>query len=946
MSELASFPSLHFSPPLAALAEPLSPLSHSSLSLSCSSSSSSRSPQRSSPARPPPHPPSLPTAARASAAQQSLQTAEQQREETGREERGGGAKRATRLLDEESNDGLQAQQHAQHGDTVTGATLAAIGRRWDELLQHNRTLQEENWRLRHRLRLLEEQHSLDGGYHAQSYAAAQERQSAPPSPPPAASVAVPFQPVSAASSSQFQHGDDDKAGDAIRVEYAVEEDGQKRDGSSESQDSSEAVFRILLGDTRHAEMSGRRGETDAQPSLVVAHAPISTTNAAAVPAEPRSSVAREAGLAVEEFKAVSAAQSISDADRLLLEMDEDEPLHHIDVHEPFSGTTSRHERKQIRAEDPFATQAVSQPPPHLNQQSPPQPHVLTNEDVRARLADARQERKQANDLYSANQLQPAISHYNLADQILAALPVTEAVTNELHLLLASRAPAYIKLPDPVLALADAERLMAIKPQWWKSFALKARSLAALHRMDEAQDTFDAGLRCDLSSEERDRLLEKKTGFERKWQRFKADHQKTTAGQTARFQPSSPIPSSETSTASTASLTSNKTVISSSSTASTSGTTRTAPVLLPPSSLDAYYAHPHPEAQHAARLPPLPEQPEDDSTQQPPHTSQPNSPVPPTPTKLSAQLYSVLPRVTMEGLRDLLGDDGLMMAEEWVEAVHAIKVKRDEDDVETGAAVVLVQAKCKSWRPHDRSGRKRKRAAITSGGDGGDRAAESGVEGDRSSSTSSMLDVRIRFQGNRVTEWSCTCYQPHVDNFPQSTQQQTDAEDDEMAESVTPGLAHAKGEYVDNVNHDLIPCKHVGAALLLVRKKQSHTTTTPPSSSPAATLYVHPSHALPAAVTATLPSLASQYASLTVNQLRQLLELNSDKVTGVKEELAQRCVEGRVRGVLPACDRCGGRRYYANSNVHCRGVFDVNRKRRVPCYLHWPEQAVPRRPWKE
>ena len=651
--------------------------------------------------------------------------------------------------------------------------------------------------------------------------------------------------------------------------------------------------------------------------------------------------------------------SISAADRLLLEMDEDERHQDVDAIEPYSKATSRSERKQRHGDDPFATQAMSQqPPPQPTQPTPqlqPQQHIPANEEyVRHRLAAARQERKQANELYSNNQLQQAIEHYNSADSILAALPATEAVNNELHLLLASRAPVFIKLPEPVLALADAERLTAVKPQWWKSFALKARSLAALHRFDEAHAAFEAGLQCDLNGDERSKLLEKKADFERKWQRFSADTERratalksthsTTA--TARTPPASPIPSSATSTTSAStsasSSTSNRTAMSSSS---TEATTNTARIALPPSSFDAYYSHPPLQApQDAMRLSPLHEQTEDDQMPQPPHSPILSTPLPPTPTKQSAQPYALIPRVTMEGLRDLLGDDGLIMSEEWVEAVHAIKVRREADNAQTGAAVVLVQAKCKPQHPHDRWGHKRRRTAATADGDAGGGETESGVDHD--SRSLSLLDVHIRFDANRVTEWSCACYQPHTDQVPHSTQPPNDTADESLADAPTTASTHTESQRAAQWNHELIPCKHVGATLLLVRKKQATNSTTPPSSSPAATLFVHPSHALPAAVNAALSTLASEYASMTVSQLRQLLQLNADKVTGVKEELVQRCVEGRVRGVLPACDRCGGRRYYANGYVHCRGKFDVDRKRREPCLLYWPEQAVLRRPWRE
>jgi len=48
-----------------------------------------------------------------------------------------------------------------------------------------------------------------------------------------------------------------------------------------------------------------------------------------------------------------------------------------------------------------------------------------------------------------------------------------------------------------------------------------------------------------------------------------------------------------------------------------------------------------------------------------------------------------------------------------------------------------------------------------------------------------------------------------------------------------------------------------------------------------------------------------YAALSGDKLKAMLELNAQKKSGTKDELIERCVDGKLYGALPRCLDCGG-----------------------------------------
>ena len=49
----------------------------------------------------------------------------------------------------------------------------------------------------------------------------------------------------------------------------------------------------------------------------------------------------------------------------------------------------------------------------------------------------------------------------------------------------------------------------------------------------------------------------------------------------------------------------------------------------------------------------------------------------------------------------------------------------------------------------------------------------------------------------------------------------------------------------------------------------------------------------------------QFNQLSANQLKEILGLNRQSKTGKKQELAEKCADGKLLGVIPTCKTCGG-----------------------------------------
>ena len=93
--------------------------------------------------------------------------------------------------------------------------------------------------------------------------------------------------------------------------------------------------------------------------------------------------------------------------------------------------------------------------------------------------------------------------------------------------------------------------------------------------------------------------------------------------------------------------------------------------------------------------------------------------------------------------------------------------------------------------------------------------------------------------------------------------------------------------------------------------------------------------------------------MTMNELKEELELNDQKKTGNKPELIERCVDGTLYGAIPRCSVCGGGRlacFYPregvrprNAQYSCPGYWDDDHHTR--CSFRGSAEDVQRRPWE-
>ena len=851
-----------------------------------------------------------------------------------------------------------------------GSHLEAIQREWQRLQRSHVALQSENAALRLRVAELEGRSAAvaapreGDGWVRVSPAAdhAAEVIDLSLSPPPPQRQRLPVVPpvvhVVAAAPAALSTSPTAQLKDAPQSQSS---------GSQQSPDSSDALFNILFSQRQRKQ----RPHSEQQPMQnAAAHHNTRSLARAQSSAETmeRKEAAKESK--ANEHQREHSGELLSSADRLLMELEGDDEGSTLTNHrgdEPAGderrvddggAVEQRDERKEaapaaatqaqrpstVAMGDPFATQELGA----LPQLSPPLlplvaaaggKVVTTEEEAKAELSSVSVERRSAKECYLLHDYHEALSLYQSAEQRLSALLhanpdrpfVPPLVLPELATVLASRAAIHIKLGALDAARADVDRLRSIRAQWWKTLALEARVLVGERRLEEAISVYERAMQCDMSDEERSKMRRKKEDVERKWRhsaqrtpkdRHSPHHHIEGADSPMSFplEPllTIPLPPSPRAPPSTP--------------PSTAGTRCDAEapfdIHLSPPQAESAADHPLRPTPPAPPLPaplPLP------ATQQL-HLS---------PSKVPSQDYSLLPRITVEGVRDLLGSELFHRAESALSAVYKIKVSREEG--EDGMAVqgdggeaVLVLAKCKPLRERPR---KRRRADVD--------AAPFQLQ-EEASRSAELLDVALRFRGNRVLDWSCTCSAGHA----QSSKLEQKATEGRTSTSTQPAGVNGDAarpawedeDERDHVDASFVPCRHVGAVLLLLRNKQSVAT---PSSTPTAqsSLYLHPSHVLSASVLSSLPAVYERYAELKVDRLRHVLQLNGERLTGVKEELIERCVEGEVRGVLGKCARCGGSLYYANGKVHCKGVFDVVRRAREPCHLHLPEELAPRRAWR-
>ena len=109
--------------------------------------------------------------------------------------------------------------------------------------------------------------------------------------------------------------------------------------------------------------------------------------------------------------------------------------------------------------------------------------------------------------------------------------------------------------------------------------------------------------------------------------------------------------------------------------------------------------------------------------------------------------------------------------------------------------------------------------------------------------------------------------------------------------------------------------------------------------------------------ATMTPVKSKYASMSVPALKAVLKANKQLVSGNKDELIDRCLDGELYGALPKCPRCESavlridtNKPYVNGvgTLKCPGYWDADLGARMTCSFVSVngEPEVKRPAWKE
>ena len=98
-----------------------------------------------------------------------------------------------------------------------------------------------------------------------------------------------------------------------------------------------------------------------------------------------------------------------------------------------------------------------------------------------------------NAAFKEGRFDEAATHFTSA---VNATPKHYTATSSDAMLFSNRSDAFLSLGRYEEALADAERVMALRPEWWKGFSLKGDALHRLGRYAEAIVAYEAGLRAE------------------------------------------------------------------------------------------------------------------------------------------------------------------------------------------------------------------------------------------------------------------------------------------------------------------------------------------------------------------------------------------------------------------------------------------------------------------
>lgn len=91
----------------------------------------------------------------------------------------------------------------------------------------------------------------------------------------------------------------------------------------------------------------------------------------------------------------------------------------------------------------------------------------------------------------------------------------------------------------------------------------------------------------------------------------------------------------------------------------------------------------------------------------------------------------------------------------------------------------------------------------------------------------------------------------------------------------------------------------------------------------------------------------KYRKMTMDELKDYLRWNGLMVSGKKDELVARCVDGELHGALPHCPEqgCKGKLKLENNKVVCGGAYNEDVGAFVRCFFKADPHQVKRHPWR-
>lgn len=334
------------------------------------------------------------------------------------------------------------------------------------------------------------------------------------------------------------------------------------------------------------------------------------------------------------------------------------------------------------------------------------------------------------------------------------------------------------------------------------------------------------------------------------------------------------------------------------------------------------------------------------------------------TNVGIHDYSQLPIITLEGLRDLLGDETYTEAIPLYEKkiVHSIRIKHKELYVEKEkekAREKGITFPTATSHP----------LVSCSGIEGRVIRKQDAMPAQNTSSENMFYEATVLFEGNKCVFASCNCrdqrWRDHEKKINSSHSSKSDdkivdlaneQEDDDVNTTTTSSSSSSSSRLQQHISYSppiplsYPPCKHVGAMLLVLRRKQEEEekrkldkgeSAMPPLERLKRSIHIF--HRKSKTEIEREARLRQEYESKTSAQLSSLLSKNDLRKSGLKGELISRVVDGIMNGVLPKCPKCTrGRLFYAAGKYHCHGSHDL--VYHYHNYCDFTVESVQRKQW--